>query len=376
MIHSKGSATLVKIVSYSSWTVAEERDQLQSIELTHELNRISEGVVHGGLYCEFPNGRSACSSKKLALFYPNACLEAGGTDWTNDCDSLYTEPNPWNCFSGHATVAVQGKGDTRMDELQVGDRVLTGDGTYSKVYTFSHKDGLAEVSYLQILTESMDKRHPLEITGMHLLYVFDQKDSKKKLKFAQEVKVGDFLVASHTASQSRVVSIRSINRRGLYTPITSSGNIVVNRVLTSCYTSLGFLDAYFSEHMLHWLSHGGMVPYRLFCAASSCQGETYDARRGYNPWVYFLFEIQRILTSSAHSLLLKLSIALVGATPLLLSLIFGNILCTDSMFSLEVHVAALLFVISVLCKSRSVMGTMSGIENKRSKAGSSPPLFS
>jgi len=246
-----------------------------------------------------------------------------------------------------------------MDELQVGDRVLTGDGTYSKVYAFSHKDASTKVTYLQILTESMNKKHPLEITGKHLLYVYDNRNSKKKLEFAQAVKVGDFLVSSRTENKSRVVSIRSIQRQGLYTPLTATGTIVVNGVVASVYASFGFLDAYLSEQVLHWLSHGGMAPYRLYCAVIGCQNETYDAQRGYSPWAGFLMDIQRILTSPVQSVLLKIVIVLVGTIPLLFSIVVGKILSTDSMMTLLVQVAALLVVFAVVCKYRFVVDTMS-----------------
>jgi len=76
-------------------------------------------------------------------------------------------------MSGHNTLQVKGKGIVRMDALEVGDEVFFAGETFSNVYTFSHKDVLKELTYLQILTESMDKKHPLEITEKHMLYVHD-----------------------------------------------------------------------------------------------------------------------------------------------------------------------------------------------------------
>jgi len=56
------------------------------------------------------------------------------------------------CFSDRMTVMVQGKkGATRMDELQIGDAILTSKG-YSKVYSFGHHEPSKWTEFLQIYT--------------------------------------------------------------------------------------------------------------------------------------------------------------------------------------------------------------------------------
>lgn len=240
-------------------------------------------------------------------------------------------PDPGPCMSGHSTLQVKRKGIVRMDALEVGDEVLSAGGTFSKVYTFSHKDESKEVTYLQILTESMAEKHPLEITEKHMLFVNDRNGSKTRLAFAQDVKVGDLLASTSNADRpfSRVVSIQAIQRQGLYTPMTASGTIVVNGVLVSCYTALGFLDAVLSKPMIERLSHGAMVPYRLFCSLVGCYDESYDTEHGYNPWVGFLYDIKVVLTSSSHSILVKMLIMLACAIPAVLALTVGMVLTMD-----------------------------------------------
>jgi len=44
------------------------------------------------------------------------------------------------CFSDRMTVFEEQKGVVRMDQLSIGDSVKTVDGSFSKVYGFSHKD--------------------------------------------------------------------------------------------------------------------------------------------------------------------------------------------------------------------------------------------
>lgn len=75
------------------------------------------------------------------------------------------------CFSGSAEVNVQGKGATCMDALTIGDSILTGSGTYSKVYSFGHFG-------------------PLEVSNDHLMYVYT-KAMKKIIVPAQDIQVGD-----------------------------------------------------------------------------------------------------------------------------------------------------------------------------------------
>jgi len=181
-----------------------------------------------------------------------------------------------------------------MMELQIGDAVMTAGGTYSMVYSFSHKQTSARGTYLQILTRDMS--NPLEITANHLIYVFDESLQSTRLAFAQDVKIGDFLVTA-AGLPSRVMSIDTVEgNRGLYTPITASGDILVNGVQASSYTSVYFLDGLVSEQLLHWLSHGTMAPYRFYCAVTGgCHDESYDEIEGLNPWIGFLAGVQRYL---------------------------------------------------------------------------------
>ena len=68
-----------------------------------------------------------------------------------------------------------------MDQLKIGDLVLSGDGSFSKVYSFAHKQPNTKMQYLHVLTASMDKNQPLEISAEHLIYVHKEASSAKKL---------------------------------------------------------------------------------------------------------------------------------------------------------------------------------------------------
>jgi len=255
----------------------------------------------------------------------------GSTYWYSQFKlQVNAAPAPKRCFSGDSTVDVKGQGETAMRRVKVGDEVLTAQGLYSKIYSFSHKQESAVGTYLQILTEAMHKSRPLEITPNHLIYVFDESHKATDLKFAQDVVVGDFLVTTE-GLPSRVDSIRTVtSKQGLYTPITESGDILVNGVLASSYTSVDCLEGFASEQNLHRLSHGAMAPYRLYCAISGgCQDETYDEMEGLNPWISFLSGVQHALLNSP-SFVVKASIVLISATPFIVFVVLGNLLTTST----------------------------------------------
>jgi len=254
-------------------------------------------------------------------------------------------PTPDNCFSGNVQVDVQGKGAISMDQLQIGDTIKVADGTYSKVYSFSHKQEMAKGEYLRILTDSMmhHNHNPLEITANHLIYVFDESlKNITKLVSAQDVQVGDFLVTG-TGLPSRVQSIRMVRgNHGLYTPMTVKGDILVNGVLASSYTSVDCLEGLLSKQLLHWLSHGTMVPHRLYCAIKgSCHDESYD-EGGLNPWISVLSTIQDALFDqddrTIFRMVKKILLVLAGAAPFLFFIILGKFTSTSAL-TLVAHLA-------------------------------------
>jgi len=254
------------------------------------------------------------------------------------------------CFSGNAQVEVQGKGAVRMDELQIGDAVKVADGTYSKVYSFGHKQVSAKGEYLQILTDSMMHHNvnPLETTANHLIYLFDEStENIPKLVSAQDIQVGDFLVTG-TGHFSRVQSIRMVNaKHGFYTPVTVTGDILVNGILASSYTSIDCLEGLFSKQFFHWLSHGAMASYRLYCAVKrGCEDESYD-EAGRNPWSSLWSSFQDALLdkddTTSFTMVKKVLLVLVGAVPFLFFVILGKLMNTSAL-ALVAHLAGTIVV--------------------------------
>jgi Hint module len=168
------------------------------------------------------------------------------------------------CFSDRVTVLVRGKkGVTRMDELLVGDSVLTADG-FAKVVSFGHYEPNTRSEFIQIYTENHEYA-PLEITADHLLYAEIQQSGSINFVPAGTIQEGDFvLVENMTLAQ--VKRIRTIHRDGIYAPFTESGTIVVNGVVASNYIALPkSFQIHLTFEQQHSLQHSAHAPFRIYC---------------------------------------------------------------------------------------------------------------
>ena len=135
------------------------------------------------------------------------------------------------CFPAAATATLADGTTKPMRDLQLGDEVLGGDGSYSPVYFFSHADAAVEASFVRlelaasgkVLTLSPD--HYVPIDGI--------------LIYAKDVRAGD-AISRWTGGgfETDVVANKTkIVADGLYNPYTLSGSIVVDGVLASCHSS-------------------------------------------------------------------------------------------------------------------------------------------
>jgi len=202
------------------------------------------------------------------------------------------------CFSGRSVVDVKDKGQIAVESLRIGDWVRARDGRFALVYSFGHFQPNANTDYLQILSESMDTKSPLEISAEHLIYVAQHhhraSTQGKKLVPAGTIQIGDFLLTEN-GSLSPVVSIRTVQRVGAYSPLTESGNLLVNGVLASSYVSRGWVmeSTGVSGETLHWLQHGAVTPYRMFCYLSGrCKREHYDRSTGFSAFDQFWYQLE------------------------------------------------------------------------------------
>lgn len=132
-----------------------------------------------------------------------------------------------SCFPGSATVQLESGRTKRMDSLSIGDRVHVGNGKFASVFTFTHKTSDIKSRFVSVRTESGDS---LSVTSGHYIYAND------RLVPARDVVVGDFLSMAD-GSSSKVTAIEESMEKGLYNPQTENGDIVVNGIRASTFTT-------------------------------------------------------------------------------------------------------------------------------------------
>jgi hypothetical protein len=162
------------------------------------------------------------------------------------------------CFSAFNTVEVRGRGTVSIDSLRVGDMVKSHQNnnkeSFSRVWSFMHKDPDAVTEFIQIQTEN--SKQPLELSPEHFVFV----GNKGKVVSAKDVQEGDVL------GGNRVISIQRLTRQGIYAPVTESGEIVVSGVSASCYVDL--LPG-IAANIQVYMSHGVLAYYRLISKLGS-----------------------------------------------------------------------------------------------------------
>lgn len=148
------------------------------------------------------------------------------TTATSPVDRSDSEDNS-ACFPGDATVLLESGRTARMDQLSIGDRVSVGRGQYSEVFMFTHKLPSVMDDFVSVRTVSGAS---LSLSPGHYLY------ADNRLIAASALRIGASLTLE-TGANDLVVSVTATRSRGLYNPQTLTGNIAVQGVLVSCYTT-------------------------------------------------------------------------------------------------------------------------------------------
>lgn len=135
--------------------------------------------------------------------------------------------NKGTCFPSFATVELKNGSVVRMDSLSVGEMVKVGVNEYSRVFLFTHKLAGTENKFITLSAASGAK---LSLTHGHFIY------SSDALVPASTVKIGDSLTLADGMKTS-VTGITQTTEFGLFNPQTVSGDLVVDGVKCSTYTT-------------------------------------------------------------------------------------------------------------------------------------------
>lgn len=128
------------------------------------------------------------------------------------------------CFPAEAEIFTR-RGRIRMEHLEAGDEVLTKMGN-EPVFMFTHRISHGLYPFIRLFTS---KRHIITLSHGHILSVNNQ------LHPAADVKPGDMLTTMH--GDVIVIKREVVWRRGLYAPHVAGGEMIVDGVLVSCYTT-------------------------------------------------------------------------------------------------------------------------------------------
>jgi len=131
------------------------------------------------------------------------------------------------CFPGSATVRVSDGSYKAMSQLSVGDSVEVAHGTYSTVFMFTHQLSAAKATFVELSTASGNK---IRLTPSHMLPV------NAKYSPAGSAKIGDTLTLD-CGCTTKITHVKTVTDVGLYNPQTAHGDIVVNGIRASTYTS-------------------------------------------------------------------------------------------------------------------------------------------
>jgi hypothetical protein len=203
----------------------------------------------------------SCETMSATCTLPECCVSAkqvGAMIVTTECykgcciavdqNGTLTTPYPCkpkgrHCFPGNALAELKSGYYRRLDRLLVGDQVKVSENTFSDVFMFTHKDSETKSEFVRIVLASS---HSIRLTPGHYIY------ANGEVIPAGLVKVGDELMLG-TGAKSAVVSVSTSVETGIYNPQTLHGDIVVDGVVSSTYTTA----------LSPALGHATLAPLRL-----------------------------------------------------------------------------------------------------------------
>eukprot|EP00928_Gymnodinium_smaydae_P065085 TRINITY_DN48280_c0_g1_i1.p1 TRINITY_DN48280_c0_g1~~TRINITY_DN48280_c0_g1_i1.p1 ORF type:complete len:358 (-),score=35.61 TRINITY_DN48280_c0_g1_i1:134-1207(-) len=166
------------------------------------------------------------------------------------------------CFPGHATVKLRGRENAPVSELAVGDHILvrhaSGSMLYEPILGFLHAvRGEHGVTSSFLTVEHSDGT--FRASANHVVFVVSSSGTKDTS--VRSLHVGDRLLISNgnATSYSTILSLRhDAGKTGMYAPLTASGTIVVDGVVSSNYATAGNSD------IPHAAMHASFFPLRAY----------------------------------------------------------------------------------------------------------------
>ena len=154
------------------------------------------------------------------------------------------------CFPGSAHVQLPSGDRKQMQDLRVGELVLTGSGHFLPILGWLDYNPRITTNFTRIHTNQSSS---LSLTGSHVIFTDPGKEESYETKFTRDLEVGDILVHEASGNKAEIIKIQNELITGFYAPLTASGTLVVNGFLVSCYASYS-----------HYVSHAALFPARTW----------------------------------------------------------------------------------------------------------------
>lgn len=206
-------------------------DEDEDVVLVPELAILVPGYKYVALFVQTDVSIGCLYNESKAAASPSPA--AASSDADSDTSADEASPTPASdsddgvCFPASASVQLESGSLKRMDELVIGDRVAVSDGVFSEVFAFTHKDAAVSYDFVQISTAS---GATLTLTPSHYIY------ANGHLIAAKDVVVGDSVELS-SGLPTTVTNVATARDVGLYNPQTVHGDIIVNGIRASTYTT-------------------------------------------------------------------------------------------------------------------------------------------
>lgn len=133
------------------------------------------------------------------------------------------------CFPAAATVTRHDGLIVRMEDIRLAEKIAIGGDKHSDVYFFGHRKSDHVSEFVSIAHVGSETR--VRLSPNHYLYV------DGKLRTAQSVRPGQRLRGADGRDSLAVVNVKREELRGLYAPTTMHGDLLVDGVVVSSYTS-------------------------------------------------------------------------------------------------------------------------------------------
>ena len=195
---------------------------------------VSQVTNMGGMFSQATSFNQDLSTWEVSQVSDCIDFAYEATNWTNPawkpaltCDQ---------CFPADAIVYTHNRGAIEIQQVQIGDRLLSysalGKAFYDDVYMLGHKDPSSMATFVSITASN---NQTIRLTPDHNMVVV--RNHKTFEISSQHVLVGDGVIVGPGGQVASVVTVSTKRSKGLYNPYTLSGRIVVDGVLASCHSS-------------------------------------------------------------------------------------------------------------------------------------------